>query len=269
MIRHDSSYRLHIDTVSSKYSGGILLWGVEVLGMDFEVIKIADAKEDREHWLDVRQDYLTSSEFFTWREEFTKETDWWPDRRKDVLFVKAGGEKTFTDEAVTSMLHGSEDEENILRKFGKAAGCVVSPQNGLYTNSRWPALAASIDCIGYAGLGLEPVPEFSHDRDLFPYLHEVIWDWNEPFIIEAKKSTSTKWQTKCPDYYWTQCQAQMHILDIPRNIITAECVKKGDTEKWRKYWDQRAYVIDFDHSFAVVMDQLNQEAIDLIRRNES
>ena len=231
------------------------------------VHKIADAKEDFDHWKETRLGYLSSSEVFTWRGKLTKETDWWEDTRDDVLFVKRGGEKVFDDESTTSMWHGSFDEENILRKFGAAAGCVVAPQNGLYINDRWPCLAASIACIGYPGLGLEPIPEASQDRSLFPYIHTQIHEWAEPFIIEAKKSTSTKWQKKCPDYYWTQCQTQMAILELPRNIIVAECIKKGDTQKWRQYWDMRAYVIEPDPSWEGEMDKMNEEAFALIRES--
>jgi len=226
------------------------------------VTKLADAKEDFDHWLEIRRGYLSSSEIFTWREEFTRETDWWEDRREDVIFVKNGGEKEFDSETVTSMLHGSHDEENIMRKFGVAAGCMVNPENGFYVNDCWPMLGASIDGWGSVDYGLEPVPEYSHDRALFPYIHEVINEHGGDFLLEIKKSTSTKWQTKCPDYYWTQVQTQLAILEAPLAIITAECIHKGDKQKWRMYWDQRAYVIEPDPSWPEEMDKMNAEALD-------
>jgi len=229
------------------------------------VSKLADAKEDFDHWLEVRRGYLSSSEVFTWREEFTKETDWWEDRRDDVIFVKQGGEKVFGDEPTTSMWHGSFDEENIMRKFGHAAGCSVLPENGFYVNDRWPMLGASIDGWGYPHslqTGVEIYPEASHDRSLFPFLNNVIYEEDSDFLLEIKKSTSVKWQKKCPDYYWTQVQTQLAIVEAPYAIITAECIKRGDTQKWRQYWDQRAYVIRPEPSWLKVMDQLNQEALD-------
>lgn len=232
------------------------------------VTKLADAKEDFDHWLEVRKGYLSSSEVFTWRGKFTKETDWWEDTRDDVIFVKRGGTKEFDAETITSMWHGSYDEENIMRKFGEAAGCAVSPENGFYVNDRWPMLGASIDgwCCPWVDengeLCAPPVPEASHDLRLFPRMHSVINKHGGDILLEIKKSTSVKWQKKCPDYYWTQVQTQLAILECPLAIITAECIKKGKHKKWRMYWDQRAYVIEPDPNWPSVMDQLNEEALD-------
>lgn len=231
------------------------------------VTKIADAKEDFDHWLETRTKFLSSSDVFTWREVFTKETDWWEDRRQDVIDVKMGIEKEFDDETVTSMLHGTYDEEHIMRKFGSMVDCEVEPENGLYTNDKWPMLSASID-----GFGRPHAPELDPGKDLQPELcqdgalaqkiHDIIMAEGSDFILEIKKSTSVKWQTKCPDYYWTQVQTQLAILEAPYAIITAECIHKGRTQKWRMYWDQRAYVIRPEPSWLKVMDQLNQEALD-------
>jgi len=231
------------------------------------VTKIADAKADFDHWKNARLNYLSSSEVFTWREQFTKETDWWEDRRQDVINGKLGVEKVFDDETRCSVEHGSYDEENIMRKFGFAADCEVEPENGLYNNDRWPMLAASIDGWGRphpADLlpGADIHPELSQDPALFPSIHQHIMDEGHDFLLEIKKSTSVKWQKKCPDYYWTQVQTQLAILEAPYAIICAECVHKGVEQKWRLYWDLRAYIIYPEPAWQGVMDQLNKEALD-------
>jgi hypothetical protein len=94
--------------------------------------QLADAKEDFDHWLELRKGYLSSSEVFTW---IGNVPDWWGDRRADVLAGKQGIEKTFDRETETSIAHGSFDEENIQAKFGHAVGCEVQPHNTTASSS--------------------------------------------------------------------------------------------------------------------------------------
>ena len=231
------------------------------------VTKVADAKEDEEHWLEERMKYLSASDMFSWREIFTKETSWWPDRRADVIDKKMGIETVFDEESIVSMSHGSYDEENIIRKFGHAADCEVEAHNGMYVNDRWPMLSCSVDAFGRPWEannlpGLDIHPELCQDPDQFQRLHDHIMEQDCDFILETKKSTSVKWQQKCPDYYVTQVQAQLAILEAPYAIIAAECIHKGDTQKWRLYWDFRCYLILPDPAWPAAMDQMNQEALD-------
>jgi hypothetical protein len=109
------------------------------------ITQLADAKEDFDHWKEIRKGYLSSSEVFTW---IGNTPDWWKDDRRDVLDGKRGVEKTFDRETETSIAHGSFDEENIQAKFGHAVGCEVQPHNGFFVNDRWPLIGASIDGFG-------------------------------------------------------------------------------------------------------------------------
>ena len=225
------------------------------------VTKIADAKADKDHWLEARKSYLTSSEMFTWRGVMTKSTaGWWMDRPDSVLEGKRGKEKTFDKESETSILHGTRDEESIQEKFGWAVGCEVKPENGLYTNDRFPGVAASIDGFGRPGAEDPPMfPEASQDRTLIPYLRDYIDVSGCMFITEIKKSTSTKWQTQVPEYYIPQVKTQLSILEMSYAIIIADTIKRGDTQKWRWYWDMRAYIIEYDPEWDAVLEREGQK----------
>jgi YqaJ-like viral recombinase domain len=231
------------------------------------VNKIADAKADKEHWLSVRREYLSSSEVFSWRGVFDKETDWWPERREDVLAYKRGErEKLFDPESETSVWHGTYDEPNILHKFAHAAGFIGETENGFYVNDRWPALGASIDGWGTPGAPDTPFfPEACQDRRRIVKVREAIAEHGGEFLVEIKKSTSTKWQTKVPDYYQTQVQTQLAILECPLAIIVAETFCRGKKEKWRTYWDMQPYIIRPKAHWLGVMDRLNEEACREIR----
>jgi hypothetical protein len=232
------------------------------------ITKLGDAKSDFDAWLEVRKDYLSSSEIFTW---IGNVPDWWGDRREDVMAGKQGVQKVFDPETQTSIEHGSFDEENILRKFGHAVGCTVYPDNGFFVNDTWPGIGASIDGLGEpASWGSneapEVHPEFSQDRTLFPYLRTVIDDCGEDFITEVKKSTSTKWQSEVPEYYVCQVQTQLHVLEKPYAIIMAETIKRGATQKWRLFWDMRAYVIEYDPAWADDLTRMSDEFLDAKER---
>ena len=230
------------------------------------ITQLADAKEDFDHWLEIRKDYLSSSEVFTW---LGNTPSWWGDTRADVLAGKRGVEKVFPRETETSIAHGSFDEENIMKKFGYAVGCDVQPHNGFFVNDKWPAIGASIDGFGQPwdtdafhdpSLECPEVhPEFSQDRTLFAYLRDYIDTTGDKFLLEIKKSTSVKWKREVPAYYVTQCQTQMAVLEIDYCIITAETIHRGEEQKWRNYWDMRAYVIERDPKWEKQMDKMNRE----------
>lgn len=216
------------------------------------VTKIADAKADEEHWLEQRKGLLTSSEIHTWIGDVAS---WWGDRPEDVLAGKGGARKVFDAETETTIAHGTFDEENIIAKFGTAAGCQVMPSNGLFVNSRFPGIGASIDGLGKPDPDAEPVPVFSQDRTLFPYLNDYINADGGTFLLECKKSLSVKWQREVPKYYEDQVRTQLSVLELDYGIIFAECVKKGDTQKWRQFWDFRAYIIERDDAWDEVLLQ--------------
>ena len=230
------------------------------------ITQLADAKEDFDGWLEMRKNFLSSSEVFTWIGDVPT---WWGDRREDVLAGKEGVEKVFEPETMTSIVHGTFDEENIQRKFGHAVGCDVTPHNGFFVNDRWPAIGASIDGFGrpwdYDGVDITPDdapeihPEFSQDRTLFPYLRDYIDTTGSRFITEVKKSTSVKWKKEVPEYYICQVQTQLAVLEEDYAIIMAETIHRGETQKWRNFWDMRAYVLERDPRWERQMDKMNKE----------
>jgi hypothetical protein len=221
---------------------------------------IADAKKDFDHWLEARKPYLTSSDMFSWREIGIP--DWWGDTRDSIIDTKfCGVDKEFDYETYVSMTHGTFDEVNIMMKFSKAVGARVESCNKLFVNDRWPHLAASIDGFVYA-------PEGNPEHYLFQapeVLDELVLGMQEviepgtAILCEVKKSTSTKWQTEVPNYYIPQLQTQMHILDLPAAVIVTETVKRGDEQKWRLFWDMRAYIVLRNPVWEKKLDQANKE----------
>ena len=237
------------------------------------ITQLADAKEDFDHWLETRKDYLSSSEVFTW---IGNCPDWWGDRREDVMAGKQGVKKEFDRETETSIAHGSFDEQNIQAKFGHAVGCDVQPHNGFFVNDRWPAIGASIDGFGRPwdfdarhepNLECPEVhPEFSQDRTLFPYLRDYIDETGTEFITEVKKSTSVKWKKEVPEYYVCQVQTQLAVLEMDYAIIMAETIHRGEEQKWRNFWDMRAYVIERDPKWERQMDKMNREFVQALKK---
>lgn len=202
------------------------------------ITKIGDAVSDHEAWLEARKGLLTSSKVFTWRGEDIP--SWWEDTRADVL----RDDKVFDDETATSILHGTYTEDNVIEKFAAASGISCEGENSLWYNDDFPGIGASID--GYAYPQIAPpephLPEMCQDRG---HLQRVI-DETSPYekvILECKYSTSTKWQSEVPIYYIPQLQTQMWVLDLPAAIIVASTIKRGDTQKWRWFWDLRPYVV--------------------------
>lgn len=212
--------------------------------------QIADMQEDEAAWKEARRGLLTSSEMFSWLDDTPS---WWGDGPEEVLAGKRGIDKVFDEETETTIAHGSFDEPNIIDKFGYAAGCMVKKTNGLFVNDRFPGIGASVDGFGQPDPEAEPRAVFSQDRALFPYLHDVINDRNVQFLLECKKSLSTKWQKEVPSYYVTQCKTQLSVLELDYGIIFAETVKRGDTQKWRSFWDFRAFVIERDPKWDEVL----------------
>jgi hypothetical protein len=224
---------------------------------------------------------LTSSEVFGWRE--IDVPSWYADTNNPFTIMegKRGVEKTFEREAETSIAHGTYDEEHILEKFGYIVGCDVCPDNGLYINERWSHIAASIDGLGrpwdYDCGPKDPETHYDEapdvhekmcqDRTLAPYLRDYIDSAGVEFLTESKKSTSVKFQKMTPEYYVPQVQTQLAILELDYAIIMADTFKRGDTQKWRFFWDFRAYVIERDRSWDLILDEENENfktALDLL-----
>lgn len=207
-------------------------------------------QQDEAAWKEARRSLLTSSEIFTWLGDTPS---WWGDTQDDVLAGKLGVDKVFDAETETTIAHGSFDEGNIIEKFGTAAGCLVMPENGLYTNDRFPGIGASVDGFGKPDHALEPQPVFSQDRTLFPYLNDVINTRGTEFLLECKKSLSSKWQKEVPEYYVTQVKTQLAVMELDYGVIFAETVKKGEWQKWRMFWDFRAHIIERDPAWEKIL----------------
>jgi hypothetical protein len=197
---------------------------------------------------------------FSWREIGIPE--WWSDTRDSIIDTKFGGaDKEFDYETYVSMTHGTFDEVNIMMKFSKAVGARVESCNKLFVNDRWPHLAASIDGFVYAPGGdpdhyLFQAPEMLDE--LIDNMVQVIKP-GTAILCEIKKSTSVKWQIGVPEYYIPQLQTQMHILDLPAAVIVTETIKRGADQKWRLFWDMRAYLVLRNPVWESKLDQANKE----------
>jgi len=225
------------------------------------ITRIGDAKTDEAAWLKARESLLTSSEMFSWLDDTPA---WWSDGPEEVLEGKRGVRKVFDDETETTIAHGSFDEENIIAKFGYAAGCQVMPDNGLFINDKYPGIGASIDGLGKPDPDAEPQPVFCQDRTLFPYINHYINDSDQEFLLECKKSLSVKWQNEVPEYYLTQVQTQLTVLEMDYAIIFADTVAKGKDQKWRQYWDFRAYVVVRDPAWEQVLLDEGEKFLDAL-----
>ena len=232
------------------------------LESDFNLL--GDAEADRDAWLAARKKLLTSSDMFTWTGDYES---WWSSTRKDIIDEKFhGARKEFPPNDAVSIHHGSFDEANIIRKTGVALGADVQGVNWLVTNPKWEHLGASIDGF-IAHAGEEPDPLFFQDKKMCKALVARLKSCGEPAVLEIKKSLSRKWPKAPPNYYADyQCQAQMHILDIPGCIISAETVKdvrmtdeNTGRAYYRRFWNLAAYWLDRDEAFIHTLDQLNDE----------
>lgn len=224
-------------------------------------MKIADAKEDFDHWKETRKGFLTSSEVYAWRE--VDVPDWYAatNHPEGILAGKLHGvEKRFEANAETSVEHGTYDEEHIQGKFGHIVGCDVLPDNGLYVSKKWSHIAASIDGFGRPGDPGNPIhPELCQDRGLARYLRDLIDERDTVFLTEVKKSTSAKFQKTVPDYYVDQVKTQLSVLELDYAVIMADTIMRHPEQKWRWLWDFRAYVIERSKAWDAVLDQLNEE----------
>lgn len=226
---------------------------------------LADANADRDHWLETRKRYLTSSDIYTWRGVDIPK--WWSSSRQDIVGEKFEREERLFEPAVeTSMKNGNFDEENIQKKFGYAVGAKTENCNKLFGCGKWMGLAASIDgfvfrpetaVADHAELCQDP-----HALDLIAHeLHEKILG-SGAWLCEIKKSTSQVWQDRVPDYYIPQLQCQMHILKLPAAVIVAETIKQVGR---RKFWDLRAYIVYQDPEWESILDQCNDEFLEIKR----
>lgn len=225
--------------------------------------KAADQKYDHDAWLEARKPLITSSDFFSYRGHNIP--SWWGTTPDEIETNKIEDlKREFPVPARVSMNHGIHDEDNIRRKFGEAFGCGTVGDHGLYVNTKWPFLGASID-----GFFTRPYEEFSKASDYCQddaRVHDLIFEIQQlvPLgrngLLEIKKSTSTKWGTDVPDYYKAQVQGQLNILDLPVAIIVAETITyikpKGERRK-RAFWDLVPYVIMRDFAFEEVLTEMN------------
>lgn len=227
---------------------------------------IADAKENRKHWLEARVDYLTSSDFYTWLGNTPK---WWTDTRAGILCGKRTGEqKQFPPEVAVSVEHGSFDEEHIITKFAEEVGAICEPTNTLTMNDRWPGLAASIDGLVVGIDTGEATLRFAQDKramETLAYdLQYALEEEGTPVVLEIKKSTSAGWSDgKVSEWYVPQIQGQMHILDLNYAVIVADTIlRKGP----RFFWNLTATLVARDPAFATEMDRMNEEFLTAVKR---
>jgi hypothetical protein len=225
------------------------------------ITQIADAGVAKDLWLEARQKFLTSSDFYTW---IGDTPSWWSDTRHSILELKRTGQgKDFDHETAVSVAHGFVDEQHIMHKFARDVGARVEPVNSLTTNDRWPGLAASID--GYVhdidtGMGKF---ELCQDREgalQKAQALEIILDPGDPVLCEIKKSTSAGWSNgKVSEWYVPQIQGQMYILDMHHCVIVADTIlRKGR----RTFWNLTFEIVERDPDFEAVMDRLNEEWLD-------
>jgi len=216
------------------------------------VTNIANA-DNKEEWLATRKGYLTASDIYTW---IGDTPGWWGNTREDILAEKLhGAERKFDDEALINMAHGRFDEVNIGNKLAHALGAEFEPTNMMFVNSRFPLLAATIDGFLHTPRA-EPGDDFCQDPEVLPALRTVLRHIDETVVCEIKKSVSVKWQTEVPDYYVSQVQTQMTILEMNYAVIVAETIKRVGR---RTHWDLRPYVIERDPEWAGVLTRINKE----------
>ncbi len=225
------------------------------------ITKLGDAQEDYDAWKAVRRGYLSSSEMFSWIDHTP---DWWGDGPDEVLEGKVEGyEKSFDRETETTIAHGQYDEQNIQEKFGYAVGCNVRSDNGFYVNDKFPGIGASIDGWGCPVEGpCEIHSELFQDRGMAHDLRAIIDGTDAEFLTEIKKSLSVKWRSEVPEYYITQVKTQLSVLEVPYAIIVAETVHRGATQKWRTFWDMKAYVIERDWAWDDVLLREGEKFLD-------
>jgi hypothetical protein len=82
----------------------------------------------------------------------------------------------------------------------------------------------------------------------------------------VKKSTSVKWKKEVPEYYVCQVQTQLAVLEMDYAIIMAETIHRGEEQKWRNFWDMRAYVIERDPKWERQMDKMNREFVQALKK---
>lgn len=233
--------------------------------MTIERVGTAD---EREAWLEQRKQYLTASAVYGWRgkELALKKNAWYfSDNNREAICAEKfeGFEKEFPPAAVVAMAHGSFDEENILRKFEENLGYKCEADNSMFTNSRWPHIAATVDGYVHTDFDVHDVHDcginFCQDTEAFPALRARVAGRGTG-ILEIKKSISVAWaKGEVPEYYIAQVQTQLHVTGLKWAIICAECVCPHPTEKWRKFWDLRPTLIKPDPAWAIALDQANEE----------
>ena len=231
------------------------------------IFKKADQALDEEHWLEARKPLMTSSDIFKYRGvgvpdymespaevgEFKLNSIVNPDLTKD-----------FPLEARRGMNHGISDEDGIRKKLEVELGCVSAGDHGLYTNSRWPNLGASID-----GWGLNAAPhlaknKYAQDPENMKEISEYLADYvpqGAAFLIEVKKSLSGAWKKGVPSYYLAQQMTQMAILECPISVIVVETsnwLKPEGENRKRPFWDLQATITHYDEAWGDVLDDLEE-----------
>lgn len=218
---------------------------------------VANAAEEGQ-WLTARKNYLTASDVFTWRG--VNVPSYYTGSRATIIDEKfCGVERDFPADVETIMKHGKFDEDNIREKFSYATGVKTEGCNYMYTNTRWPHIAATID--GYAFRPKTPVvahADFCHDRRHLPgVVAELMAITQDEGLVEIKKSVDNAFQGKIPPAnYVAQCQVQMHVVGKEWCVLVAETLKRFG---YKLRWDLRAFVIEKDRRWAKYLDEANEE----------
>lgn len=228
-------------------------------------IERVSTSENREAWLESRRGYLTASSIFTWRE--VDHPKWWSDKRADIVAEKWGGvEKEFDAFTQVSINHGAFSEKDIALKFEDGIGFRVETCNDMFINDDFPGIAATLD--GYLHTGVmddrgKCGPQYCQDGQVFPNLRASIEDRGTG-VLELKRSVSKGWQTKVPDYYYSQVQCQLHITDLDWGVICADTIYR---DGYRQYWDLRPYLIERDPSWRGILQQAGEEFLAAQKEN--
>ena len=225
--------------------------------MSYMSIERLGSADNRAEWLERRKGFLGASEIFTWRE--VDHPKWWGDKRESIIAEKfAGVEKVFDKKTMVSINHGAFSEEDIARKFEDAIQLKVETANDQFINSQWPCIAATTDGYVHADEALTDMcgPHYCQDPRVFPRLRSALLDAGGTGVLELKRSVSTAWQKYVPDYYISQVQTQLHVLDLEWGVICADTIMR---DGYRQYWDLRPYFIQRDPVWAGYLDQCNKE----------
>lgn len=223
---------------------------------------------DEERWLEVRRDYLTASDLYTWMNQ----KPWWLGSRQEILQSKVLGLETEPADEEKAELrrrklaHGRWNEENNRRKISHYAKIRSKPIHWLVGNTRWPLLAGTLDAIVVPPLRLEAIiPDIFTEAEHVQGVRDrlVFMEGTGVFELKQAENKSTYrnawfgyrkrngvWMDGYgPEYNHPQIQAQMHLTGFHWGILGGQI---GAIHS-------QLHLFERDEAFAEVMDEINEE----------